>query len=236
MLRRAAPRSEAPGRSRLAASGRRTAVGLTICTMLGLAGVGFLGVGLWGVGSGPPLPPYPAPVPGATVWASSVRLPGLGRSDPVRIDIPDIGVHAGVVPVGLGPGNSIGVPPLSQPDLTGWYRYGRTPGEKGPAVVLGHVDSHASGRAVFYELGRLHSGQEIDVVRHDHTVAKFKVDAVGEFSTSRFPSGPVFGQVDYPGLRLVTCGGQFDSAAGHYLDNVVVFASLVGVGWAFTAS
>jgi Sortase domain len=235
-MARRAPGRPAPARSRLAANRRGAAIGLTLCTMLGLVGAGFLVAGLSGIGSGPPQPPYPAPVPGATVWASSVRLPGLGRSEPVRIDIPDISVHAGMVPVGVGPGNAIGVPPLSQPDLTGWYRYGRTPGEKGSAVVLGHVDARASGKAVFYDLGRLRSGQEVDVVRRDHTVAKFKVDAVSRFATSSFPTGAVFGGVDYPGLRLITCGGQFDAASGHYLDNVVVFASMVGVGWSFTTS
>jgi sortase family protein len=207
-----------------------------MCAVLALAGVGLFAVGVSGFGSGPPQPPYPAPMPGATVWASHARLAGLSRSTPVRIDIDDIGVHASIVPVGLGPGNTIGVPPISQPSLTGWYRYGRTPGETGSAIVLGHVDSYASGKAVFYDLGKLRSGQEVDVVRQDHTVARFKVDAVGQFPTDQFPTPAVFGQVDYPGLRLVTCGGRFDSASHRYVDNVIVFASMVGVGWAFSTA
>jgi hypothetical protein len=204
-------------------------IAYSVCSLLAVAGLGFLVAGLGAMRPGPPLPPYPAPVPGATVWASQARLPGMARSEPARIDIPDIHVHAPVAPVGVGPDATIGVPPLSRPDLTGWYRYGPTPGETGSAVIVGHVDSYASGKAVFYDLGRLRSGQEVDIMRQDHTIARFKVDAVSEFSKSAFPSSSVFGHVDYPGLRLVTCGGPFDSRTGTYLDNVIVFASLTGV-------
>jgi hypothetical protein len=204
-------------------------IAYAVSTMLGLAGIGFLLAGLGAMRPGPPLPPYAAPVPGATVWASQARLAGLARSEPARIDIPTLDVHATVAPVGVGSDGAVGIPPLSRPHLTGWYRYGPSPGEVGSAVILGHVDSFASGKAVFYDLGRLTSGQEIAVTRRDHTVATFKVDAVSAFSKSMFPTSSVFGHVDYPGLRLITCGGPFDSGSGSYRDNIIVFASLTGI-------
>jgi sortase (surface protein transpeptidase) len=215
-------RDRAPRRRR-----RRTLIALAVPGALALAGIGFLVAGLMAVGSGPPTPAYPEPVPGARVWASTVRLRPMDRSEPRRIEIPSIGVDASVMPVGLAPDGSVGTPPLSRPQLTGWYRNGRTPGERGSAVILGHVDSYASGRAVFYDLGRLKRGAVIDVERGDHSVAEFKVDAVSLVPRSRFPVSTVYGPVPYPGLRLVTCAGPFDAASGSYRDNIVVFASLV---------
>lgn len=208
--------------------GGRVAFAFGIPVVLALAGIGFLLAGLMAVGSGPPMPSYPEPVPGARVWSSTVHVQPMGRSQPERIEIPAIHVDAPVTPVGLASDGTVGIPPLSKPQLTGWYRNGRTPGELGSSVILGHVDSYASGRAVFFDLGTLTRGAEVDVVRQDGSVAMFKVDAVSLVAQSRFPASTVYGNVPYPGLRLITCAGPFDSAAGRYTDNVVVFASLVG--------
>jgi hypothetical protein len=202
------------------------AVALAIPTVLAVIGAGFLFVGVSAMRPGPPGPPFAGPLPGSTVWASTARLPGMSRSDPVRIDVPTIGVSSPVAPMGVGPNDTVDVPPLSRPDLTGWYRYGPTPGQVGSAVILGHVDSSLTGRAVFYDLGRLRRGDVIDVTRQDGSVAEFRVDTSGEFGKTQFPSGIVYGHVAYPGLRLITCGGPYDRAAGGYRDNLVVFASL----------
>jgi sortase (surface protein transpeptidase) len=192
-----------------------------------VAGFSFLLAGLSAIGSGPPAPSYPDPVPGARVWSSTVHVQPMRASAPVRVSIPAINVDAAVAPVGNGADGSIGIPPLSQPQLAGWYRYGRTPGERGASVIVGHVDSHIGNHAVFFDLGKLRRGAEIDVRRQDGSVAEFKVDAVSLVARDRFPAGTVYGQLPYPGLRLITCGGTFDTAAGAYPDNVVVFASLV---------
>jgi hypothetical protein len=37
----------------------------------------------------------------------------------------------------------------------------------------------------------------------------------------------VYGSVPYAALRLITCGGDFDSAAGSYVDNTIVYAHMV---------
>jgi hypothetical protein len=206
----------------------RIALAFGIPSLLAIAGIGFLIAGMMAIGSGPPTPDYPAPVPGAKVWSSTVHVQPMTPSEPVKVVAPSIGVDASVAPVGLSADGTVGLPPLSQPYLAGWYRYGRTPGEQGSSVIIGHVDSYASGRAVFYNLGHLTRGAVIEVTRRDHSVAEFKVDAVTIVQRDRFPAPTVYGQVPYPGLRLVTCGGTFDSQSGSYPDNVVVFASLVG--------
>lgn len=162
---------------------------------------------------------------------TTVHGPVLARSVPVSISIPSIGVHSSVFQVGLNPDGTIQVPPLSQSPLTNeaaWYKYSPTPGQPGPAIVEGHIDSAAQGPSVFYRLGALRPGDVIDVGLQDGVEAVFKVSGVREYRKSAFPTATVYGNADYAGLRLVTCGGSFDSATGHYLSNTVVYASLVG--------
>lgn len=171
----------------------------------------------------------PAQVPNPA--ATSTRGPVLARSVPVSITIPRIGVHSAVFEVGLNPDGTIQVPPLSHSPLTNeaaWYRYSPTPGQIGPSIIEGHIDSAAQGPSVFYRLGALRPGDTIDVGLRDGVVALFRVTGVRQYPKSQFPTATVYGNTDYAGLRLLTCGGTFDAAVGHYLSNTVVYASLVG--------
>jgi sortase (surface protein transpeptidase) len=118
------------------------------------------------------------------------------------------------------------VPPLSNLNLTGWYKYSVTPGQKGPAVIAGHIDSTA-GAAVFYKLRYLASGDRIDVTLADKQVAIFAVNGLQQTAKTTFPTDSVYGPTPYAALRLITCGGVFDPATGHYLSNVIVYARLV---------
>jgi LPXTG-site transpeptidase (sortase) family protein len=154
---------------------------------------------------------------------------GLGpltRSVPRKIKIPGIGVDAPVMKVGRDADGSVQVPPLGARNLAGWYRYGPAPGQHGPAVILGHVDS-ATGISVFYRLRDLRAGDRVYVTLADGTVAAFVVDGLQKVAKDAFPTASVYGQAGYPGLRLITCGGPFDQATGHYLDNIIVYAHLV---------
>jgi LPXTG-site transpeptidase (sortase) family protein len=150
----------------------------------------------------------------------------LDRSAPVRVKIPSIEVDAVVVTVGTNPDGSLQVPELRHAELAGWYRYGPSPGERGNAVIVGHVDTRASGPAVFFQLGALKPGTKIEVSRLDGSVAVFTVDVVKSFPKNDFPANRVYGSSDEMGLRLVTCGPPYDSADRNYLNNVVVFATL----------
>lgn len=155
------------------------------------------------------------------------RPVGMPRSTPTRVRIPRIGVDAKIVPVGLDRNRELQVPPLDKPHLTGWYELGPSPGEVGNAVVVGHVDSRASGPAVFFRLGELKPGDTVEVVRADGEVARFVVDGVARYPKDAFPTELVYGPADKAQLRLVTCGGTFDRRTQSYRDNVVVFATLV---------
>jgi hypothetical protein len=155
--------------------------------------------------------------------------PSLPRSLPVNITIPAIGVNSKLPYVGLNPNGTIQVPPLNSSVLTNeaaWYRYSPTPGQVGPSIIEGHVDSAAEGPSVFFHLGALKPGNKVYVTLKDKTVAVFTVSGVREYPKSHFPTLTVYGNTDYAALRLLTCGGQFDYQTHHYMSNTVVFASL----------
>jgi len=161
--------------------------------------------------------------------AQKVVGPVLPSSKPVAIDIPAIGVHSALLYLGLTAQHTLQVPaPGPHYNEAAWYKYSSTPGSLGPAVILGHVDSAAQGPSVFFDLGDLRPGDKVLVTRGDGMVAVFRVDGVRSYPKDHFPTLLVYGNTDYAALRLITCGGSFDYATGHYIDNIVVFASLVG--------
>lgn len=153
----------------------------------------------------------------------------LPESRPVSLDIPAIDVHSVVRELGRTAEGTLETPePGPHYNDAAWYRHSPTPGELGPAILLGHVDSAADGPSVFFRLGELRAGDRISVTRADGAVAYFVVDQVRRYPKDDFPTDLVYGDIDHAGLRILTCGGPFDEVAGHYLDNIVVFASLEG--------
>jgi hypothetical protein len=170
-------------------------------------------------------PAVPAALPDVLAAAPSGTdgPPVLARSEPARVTVPALGVDTGPIPLGLRPDGSMEVPPDAP--TVGWFTGAPTPGERGPAVLAAHVDW--AGRAgAFAELHTLAPGDEIRVRRADGATVVFVVERVGQYPKDRFPTDEVYGDLDHAGLRLITCGGRFDSGARSYSDNVVVFASL----------
>jgi sortase (surface protein transpeptidase) len=141
--------------------------------------------------------------------------------------IPAIGVNSALLGLGLNKDRTVQVPPLSKDSRAGWYTGSPTPGQLGPSLLLGHVDSAEYGPGVFFKLGALHRGDTVDVTRADSTVAVFRVDRVAAFPKDHFPTLEVYGDTANAQLRLITCGGKFDFGARSYESNIVVFASLV---------
>jgi sortase (surface protein transpeptidase) len=146
------------------------------------------------------------------------------RSKPVQLSIPKIDLVASFVePLGLNEDQTVSVPDAY--DKVGWYKNGAAPGEVGPSVILGHVDS-LTGPAVFFSLGQLEVGDEISVLREDGTEATFVVTHYERVAQEEFPSLDVYGPIDYPGLRLVTCTGLYDRGTLKYSHNLIVYAKL----------
>jgi LPXTG-site transpeptidase (sortase) family protein len=171
-----------------------------------------------------------APQPSAAaagVTGPSDRGPSLSRSIPVAIDIPSIDVNSNLLRLGLNPDGTIQVPSLtSQANLAAWYKNSVTPGEIGTSVIEGHVDTYM-GPAVFFRLGALKPGDDIDVRLSDGDTAIFRVTGVREYLKTDFPDKTIYGGSNFAALRLITCGGAFDYTTRHYLSSTVVFASLV---------
>ncbi|MEJ3745785.1 class F sortase [Actinomycetes bacterium KLBMP 9797] len=154
------------------------------------------------------------------------EFPVLEPSNPRLIAIPSIGVRAPVHSVGLADDGSIAVPALHRHNEAGWYDDGPTPGEFGPAIIVGHADTK-DGPSVFYKLPRLRAGAKVEVTRRDGAVAIFEVNSVERFDKAKLPANRVYGDFSRPGLRLITCGGRWVGGGIGYADNIVAFASLV---------
>ena len=150
----------------------------------------------------------------------------LPASVPVRLHIPTIGVDSTLIELGLQPDGTLEVPPGATP--AGWFTGAPTPGEPGPAIVVGHVDW--GGRpGVFVDLWRVTPDDEIIVHREDGSTATFRVTSVLQVSKRDFPTSTVYGDLDHAGLRLITCGGRFDRSTGSYEDNIIVLAELTRI-------
>jgi sortase (surface protein transpeptidase) len=194
-----------------------------VCATLGIGALlprvpgGGIGTGQAALALAPAITAAPAsPGSPAVAWMS--------RSVPTRVEIPAIHVRAPVVTVGLARNLSLQVP--AGTTRAGWYDQSPTPGEQGPAVLVAHVD-WAGKLGVFHDIRNLDAGDTIRVPRADGSVATFRVDTVAFYPKTSLPLDAIFGPLDHPGLRLITCGGDFDEATGEYVDNVVAYATLV---------
>jgi hypothetical protein len=157
--------------------------------------------------------------------AASVASPPVDEAEPasppVRIVIPALGVVAPVTRLGLEADGELEVP--TDYSRTGWWSGGFEPGQTGPAVIVGHIDSD-SGPAVFANLRELQRGDAVQVFRADGRVVEFEVERMEEHDKTQFPTDGVYGETAEPELRLLTCGGEFDESKGHYERNVIVWA------------
>jgi hypothetical protein len=153
--------------------------------------------------------------------------PVLARSDPLSISIPAVKVNSNLQYLGRNPNGTIQVPsPGPKYNEAAWYKYSPTPGEVGPSIIEGHIDSAAEGPSVFFELGALKPGNKIYVNLKDGTTAVFTVTAVRQYPKSAFPTSTVYSNTNFAALRLISCSGVFDHVTRSYLSNTVVFAVL----------
>jgi hypothetical protein len=154
--------------------------------------------------------------------------PVMPPAAPVSVRIPAISVSTtAVVGLGLQPDGSMQTP--ANGDTVGWYTGAPAPGSLGPSVLAAHVDW--DGRpGLFYDLQNLHPDDSVIVGRADGSSAEFRITSVEQYPKDRFPTEAVYGAIDHAGLRLITCGGQFDDGRDSYRDNIVAFAELSSTG------
>ena len=145
---------------------------------------------------------------------------------PVALLVPALGLDTTLAALHTDAYGALQVSP--DPGQAGWYTEGPAPGDRGPAVLAGHLDSRA-GPGIFAGLLRLRAGDPLDVRRADGSVAHFRVDSVETFAKRDFPTARVYAGDGTPALRIITCGGAFDAQTGRYRSNTVVFATMTGV-------
>lgn len=196
-----------------------------------LAVIGLVCVAVWWAHPGQPLeretsasePQVGAPSASARAEAGAALM-GRLPARPVGLEIPAIDIDTRLTELGLNADGTVEVP--ANPALAGWYRLGTTPGARGSAVILGHVDS-SDGPAVFYRLSSLHPGARVEVELAGHRRLTFRVRSVQVYPNASFPARKVYAARHGRILNLVTCGGEYDEARGGYQANVVVRAGLV---------
>ena len=143
---------------------------------------------------------------------------------PVSLTIPLIGVKTNLITLGLAAGGAMQVPSTST--VAGWFTGSPRPGAVGSSIIVGHVDSK-NGPGIFFRLPELKKGDDVYIKRSDGTTAEFRVTEVQEYPKDHFPTDTVYGPTPDAELRLITCGGTFDSVTGHYLSNIIVYATQI---------
>lgn len=213
---------------------RRAAAAAVVAVVCAAVGGGALAYATNDNSGGPRAPAAAAPAGSAGSAAPARHAehtgpppsvgPVMRRSLPRHVAIPAVKIDAGLLRLGLNADGTLEVP--WKPLMAGWYQGSPTPGQLGPAVIAGHVDSWATGPAVFYRLGQVPVGARVLVTRADGSVADFKVTAVTSYPKTAFPTDAVYGDVNRAELRLITCA-NWNSTTQEYDDDVVVFARLV---------
>ncbi|WP_203899940.1 class F sortase [Virgisporangium aliadipatigenens] len=204
---------------------RRLIIAVVVLLVVGLAGTA------WALrkdpaSSPPAAAPSSAPPSTAGPLTATVVSPAATAQDlpaPERVRIGAIGVDAELEQIDVGAGGTL-TPPTDF-HRAGWFAKGAAPGDLGPAVIAGHVDTR-EGPAVFFRLRDLKPGDTIEVVRGPKTLS-FQITATESFAKTAFPTNKVYGPTPVPELRLVTCGGDFDDGTGHYADNLIIYAVMV---------
>lgn len=168
----------------------------------------------------------PAPSPSADA-APAPDLPEvMEASEPVSFTIPKIDAGSELLSTGLRENGSLEVPPEGPGAPASWYNGSPTPGERGPSVLLGHVNATGGGPGVFADLRELEPGDEISVEREDGSTAVFAVDRGELYEKNEFPTQEVYGNTDGAELRLITCDG-YNPDTGEFDENYVIYATLV---------
>jgi sortase A len=144
---------------------------------------------------------------------------------PKNLDIPRLGVNAGIESVGLDKTGAMDVP--KNADNVAWYNLGSSPGQIGNAVLAGHYDKVTGAPAVFYTLNKLNIGDEISVTDEFGNKFNYKVTGKKIYAYNNLPLNYIFGSSDKARLNLITCSGTWDQANKNYSNREVIYSEKV---------
>lgn len=150
--------------------------------------------------------------------------PNISNDIPIRLKIPSINVDALIQQVGLTPEGVLDIP-VNVMDV-GWYKFGSRPGQKGSAVIDGHVDGPDGSPAIFSDLRDLKEGDSIMVENDKNKPIYFVVKKISNYAVDSYAS-EVFNDNDGIHLNLITCNGAWDVSKNTYTERLIVFADAV---------
>ena len=177
------------------------------------------------------VPTFGASRPGP---ADIVRPPAsVTIVSPVGLSIEKAGVDAGIEPLRVIDGQ---MQDPTGPWVVAWYENLGSLGEDGNVVMAGHIDYWNVGPSVFYNSASLQPGDEVVVSGDNGKTYPFAVEWIKQFDSDAIPLDEVAGPTEDQSLTLITCGGAFDYANGHYLQRTVVRANRTGPGVAPSVS
>lgn len=148
-------------------------------------------------------------------------------SQGARLIIPSLHIESSIEAVGVLPDGSMAVPTHNQWDDVGWYANGPVPGEKGSAVIDGHLDRPGGAPAVFWRLHELHTGDSVMVKTRDGKTLHFRVTMLQTYEPQQAPLATIFGNNSGRYLNLITCAGQWIPAQHQTTHRLVVYTTLV---------
>ena len=143
------------------------------------------------------------------------------------MSIPRIGLLSDIISLGQQEDGTLEVPPEEAGSPAGWYVNSPTPGERGPSILLGHVNSLGGSPGVFARLQELVPGDDVGIDRADGTTAVFRVTAIKRYDKDTFPALQVYGNTTHPEIRLITCDG-YNPQNGTFEENLVAYGKLIG--------
>lgn len=157
--------------------------------------------------------------------ASTPRTCDVNSHTPRRIVSDKINVDANIIPVTTDQKGNMAVP--EKPDEVAWYSLGAAPGDKGNAVLAGHLDDVRGQPAIFYHLHDIAAGDEITIYDSCDRPQKFKVIDTQIYTVDRAPFEQIFGKSDGKNLNLITCEGDWDKQSQNYNQRLVVYTQMV---------
>lgn len=152
---------------------------------------------------------------------------GHSALNPARLIIPTIDINAPVENVGTQANADLATPSQDPWMDVGWYSLGPRPGERGSAVIDGHLDRPGGFPAVFWHLRDLHVGDEVLVKNSSGNTLRFQVTRIELYAPQDAPIQDIFGNGGGTFLNLITCAGDWIPIQHQTNQRLVVYTSLM---------
>lgn len=165
---------------------------------------------------------------GTAVATTSAAVADSANGFPVRLKIPKLNIDAGFQYTGLKSDGTMEIP--NNIVDAGWYTGSARPGEKGVAIITGHVAQIRGGvltkPGVFGDLNTLSAGDKLYVLNDKGESIMFVVRESRTYDPAAAATD-VFKSTDGGvHLNLITCEGSWQPAQLSYTKRLIVFTDI----------